>query len=69
MEWCFDQLRIPKGGLVVDPYMGAGSTGIVAVRRGHPFVGIEIEPRYYETARARILDELRRPRFLMEHQG
>ena len=54
MAWCIQQARVPVGGLILDPYMGAGSTGLAAVAAGHPFVGIEIEPRYFDTACRRI---------------
>lgn len=62
MSWCVEQARVPVGGLICHPYMGAGSTGVAAVRAGHPFVGIEVEPLYFDTACRRIADELKRPR-------
>src|SRR5690606_22657747 len=49
-------------GTVFDPFMGSGSTGVAAVRMGRPFVGVEIDPRYFDIACRRISDELRRPR-------
>jgi len=39
---------------ILDPYMGSGSTGVAAVQMRHPFVGIEIEPRYFDIACRRI---------------
>ena len=42
------------GDLVLDPMMGSGTTGAVAVRLGRRFVGSEINRRYYEMARKRI---------------
>lgn len=54
MAWCIEQARVPKGGLILDPYMGGGSTGIAAVRAGHPFIGVECEPQYFEAACRRI---------------
>jgi site-specific DNA-methyltransferase (adenine-specific)/modification methylase len=62
MEWCIQQTRVPAGGLILDPYMGSGTTGVAAVRMGHRFCGIEIEPRYFDTACRRIAAELARPR-------
>jgi adenine-specific DNA-methyltransferase len=44
----------PKNGLVIDPYMGAGSAGVAAVAEGRQFSGCDIEPRYVRIARARI---------------
>ncbi len=46
--------------------MGAGSTGVAAVRSGHGFVGIELEPLYFDTACRRIEAELRRPRLFAD---
>ncbi|MCI1437038.1 MAG: site-specific DNA-methyltransferase [Acetobacter indonesiensis] len=54
MTWCIQQARVPEGGLILDPYMGGGSTGIAAVRAGHPFIGVECEPQYFEAACRRI---------------
>ena len=44
----------PKGGTVLDPFMGSGSTGIAAKDEGFDFIGIEKEPEYYDIAEARI---------------
>ncbi len=54
MAWCIMQARLPSGSTICDPWMGAGSTGVAAVKAGHPFVGIEIEPVYFEMACRRI---------------
>ncbi len=54
MQFCIDFARVPAGGLILDPYMGSGSTGVAAVQMRHPFVGIEIEPRYFDIACRRI---------------
>jgi len=43
-----------KGGVVLDPFMGSGSTGIAAVKEGMRFVGIEMSEDYLGIARARI---------------
>lgn len=44
-------------GTVLDPFMGTGSTGVAAKRLGRPFVGMEIDANFFETAKARIGDE------------
>ena len=44
----------PKGGTVLDPYMGSGTTGIGALTEGFLFIGIENEKEYCEIAQARI---------------
>lgn len=42
---------------VLDPYAGAASTGVAALRLGRNFVGIELNPHYVEMARKRLADE------------
>jgi site-specific DNA-methyltransferase (adenine-specific) len=54
MRWCIEQAKVPPGGTILDPYMGSGSTGVAAVQMRHPFIGIEIEPRYFDIACQRI---------------
>lgn len=44
----------PTGGVVLDPFMGSGTTGIAAVYEGRSFVGIEKEAEYLDIARRRI---------------
>ena len=53
------RLVTPAGGLVLDPFMGSGSTGRGAVLEGFRFIGIEREAEYIDIARARI-DSARR---------
>ena len=48
------RLVTPKGGLVLDPFMGSGSTGMGAREEDFRFIGIEKEEEYYEIAKARI---------------
>ncbi|WP_285301927.1 site-specific DNA-methyltransferase [Stenotrophomonas maltophilia group sp. Smal13] len=48
------RLVTPAGGLVLDPFMGSGSTGKAAVLEGFQFVGIEQDPVYAAIAEARI---------------
>jgi site-specific DNA-methyltransferase (adenine-specific) len=54
MRWCIEKAKVPPGGVILDPYMGSGSTGVAAVQMRHPFIGIEIEPRYFDIACRRI---------------
>ena len=42
------------GGVVLDPFMGSGSTGKAAMREGLRFIGCEMSPEYLKIARARI---------------
>ena len=48
------RLVTPKGGVVLDPFMGSGSTGMGAREEDFRFIGIEKEREYYEIAKARI---------------
>ena len=43
-----------EGGVVLDPFMGSGTTGIVAVKNNRRFIGIELSSDYYEMATERI---------------
>jgi len=54
MEYLCRLLTPPGGGLIIDPFMGSGSTGIAALLTGNRFVGVELEPESFETARRRI---------------
>ncbi len=44
----------PPGGIVVDPFSGSGTTGVVCVREGRRFIGIELDPLMAEKSRDRI---------------
>lgn len=44
----------PKGGTTLDPFMGSGSTGRGAKLGGFNFIGVELDPDYFEIAKARI---------------
>lgn len=45
---------VAPNGLVLDPFMGSGTTGIAAVQMGRDFIGIEREPKYFDIACRRI---------------
>ena len=47
----------PTPATVLDPFCGSGTTGVVALRHGRSFVGIELNPEYVELARKRIIDD------------
>lgn len=53
MRWLC-RLVTPPGGVVLDPFMGSGSTGKAAMLEGFRFIGIEREEPYLEIARARV---------------
>lgn len=48
------------GDVVLDPFMGSGTTGVAAVKLKRDFIGIEICPEYYAAAKARIEHEQQR---------
>lgn len=48
------RLITPEGGIILDPFMGSGSTGISAQLEGFRFVGMEMDPEYFKIAEARI---------------
>ena len=60
------RLVTPENGVVLDPFMGSGSTGKGALLEGFRFVGIDQDPEYVEIARARIEYALRNGGFVDE---
>ena len=44
----------PPNGLVLDPYMGAGSAGVAAIAEGRRFIGIELDKKYFAIASSRL---------------
>ena len=53
------------GHTIVDPFLGAGSTGVAAVQMGRSFTGIEREPKYFDIACKRIEDAQRQGDFFV----
>ncbi len=51
------ELVTPRGGVVLDPFMGSGTTGIAAARLRRPYLGCELSPEYAELAEKRIAAE------------
>jgi site-specific DNA-methyltransferase (adenine-specific) len=49
------------GDVVVDPFMGSGTTGVACVRSGRRFIGIELDPTYFEIACGRIAKAIKQP--------
>lgn len=54
MAWCIEHARIGLDKVVLDPYMGSGSTGVACLLSGRRFVGVEIDQAHFDTAVARI---------------
>ena len=55
-----------RGETILDPFMGSGTTGVAAVKLGRKFIGIEIEPKYFDIACKRISDALKQPDMFVE---
>ena len=47
-------VSLMPAGTILDPFMGSGTTGVACVQTGRKFVGIEIDPGYFEIAKRRI---------------
>ena len=56
------KLVTPKGGIVLDPFSGSGSTGKAAVRNGFKFIGVEITEEYLPILKARVEFEINNKR-------
>lgn len=61
MAWLIEQYTQP-GDLVLDPFMGSGTTGVACVRTGRRFIGIEISEQYFKIAQRRIAEAQMQPR-------
>jgi DNA modification methylase len=57
MRWLC-RLVTPKGGTILDPFTGSGSTGVAALAEGFRFVGMEQDAKSVETARRRVMGRL-----------
>ena len=44
----------PEEGIVLDPFFGSGTTGLVALRLNRQFIGIELNPEYVRLAQKRL---------------
>jgi site-specific DNA-methyltransferase (adenine-specific)/modification methylase len=55
MGWCICEfLKKQNPQIVLDPFMGSGTTGVAAIQMGRKFIGIEREPKYFDIACKRI---------------
>lgn len=62
MHACLDM--VPTARVILDPYMGSGSTGVACIARGLEFIGCEIDPEHFATACRRIEDAQRQGRLI-----
>ena len=61
MKWLIE-IYVPDNGLVLDPFMGTGTTGLAAIEAGRRFVGIEINQYYVDIARRRFEEKFMQER-------
>lgn len=64
MRWSIE--KIGKAQTILDPFMGSGTTGVAAAKLGRKFIGIEIEPKYFDIACRRISEALKQPDMFIE---
>ncbi len=65
MQWAVGKCSLPDQ-TILDPFMGSGTTGVACAKLGRKFIGIEIEPRYFDIACKRIEEAYRQPRLFDE---
>ena len=66
MQWCLG--FIPDAETILDPFMGSGTTGVACANMGRKFIGIEIEPKYFDIACRRIEEAYRQPRLFEDEK-
>lgn len=67
MRWCISHL--PEScHTILDPFMGSGTTGVACVKMGRKFIGIELDPDYFQIACQRIRDAYAQPDMLLTLQ-
>jgi len=59
MEWCLT--HVPDAETILDPFMGSGTTGVACAKMGRKFIGIELDPEYFEIACERIRKAYQQP--------
>ena len=60
MKWTIEIVK--ANGVILDPFMGSGTTGVAAIQMGRKFIGIEREPKYFDIACKRIEQAVSQPR-------
>lgn len=58
LPWRLIELYTYEGDVVLDPFMGSGSTAVAAVRTGRCYLGFDTDPSYVARARARVAEEV-----------
>ena len=60
MKWLVNRVSF-KEETILDPFMGSGTTGVACVKLGRKFIGIELEPKYFDIACERITKAYAQP--------
>lgn len=63
MRWCIEKTHAET---ILDPFMGSGTTGVACQKLGRRFIGIEIEPKYFDIACRRIEQAMQQPDLFVE---
>lgn len=64
MQWCMS--FVPKAEIILDPFMGSGTTGVACAKRGLRFVGVELDESYFDIACERIRKAYAEPDLFVE---
>ena len=64
MKWCLSFL--PDSQIILDPFMGSGTTGVACVKLGRKFIGIELDEGYFDIACKRIEEAYKQPDLFIE---
>jgi len=63
------ELTSHSGATILDPFMGSGTTGVACIQTGRNFIGYEIDPTYFETAKRRLEEAEKQLRLPLEKAG
>ena len=66
MVWSIERANLNPAATILDPFMGSGTTGVACMNLGRKFIGIEIEPKYFEIACERIENAQRQTKLFDE---
>ena len=59
MQWVMERAQVPTDAVVLDPFMGSGTTGVACALTGRPFIGVECQQEYFDAAVHRMRTALR----------
>jgi DNA modification methylase len=68
MRWCIEKISA-RGDTIFDPFMGSGTTGVAAIQLGRNFIGIDIDPDYFNIAEKRIREATLQPNLFPSRIG